>query len=170
MNAIENLPYEGGKTDTTTGLHTMGTQVFGVDGDRPLVNNTCVIITDGVPTEMETVQAAVDEVHSRGITTYAIGVTNQVNAATLKLLSSPPHEVRLKILEYLVYGRREMCTVELWWGSRCSYPYLTARKVTGNHSQVDKTSCACIRSENFFSSKKKILNCRRCYRHSSVNF
>lgn len=113
MNAIENLPYEGGQTDTITGLHTMGTQVFGVDGDRPSVNNTCVIITDGAPTVMKTVPAAVDEVHSRGITTYAIGVTDQVNATTLKLLSSPPHEVHLsKYYEYLVFGRRERGTVE----------------------------------------------------------
>lgn len=71
----------------------MRTQVFNVAGDRPFVNNTAIIITDGVPTVMETVADEVEAVHDAQITTYAVGVTNQVDETTLQLLCSPPQQV-----------------------------------------------------------------------------
>ena len=94
MNAIKNLPYPGGQTDTAGGLHMMRTQVFSVDGDRPFVNNTAIIITDGLPTDPSSVPSEINAVHSQGITTYAVGVTDLVNEQTLKLLSSAPQQVR----------------------------------------------------------------------------
>ena len=93
MHAIQNLPYPGGTTDTAGGLHMMRTQVFGVDGDRPYVNNTAIIITDGQPTNTSAVPPEIDAVHSQGIETYVIGVTNLVHEQTLHLLSSEPQQV-----------------------------------------------------------------------------
>jgi len=71
----------------------MRTQVFSVDGDRPTVNNTAIIITDGLPTVVSTVPAEVDAVHAQGIATFAIGITNQVDENMLQTLSSAPHQV-----------------------------------------------------------------------------
>ena len=94
VNAIQNLPYPGGETDTAGGLHLMRTQVFNVEGDRPFVNNTAIIITDGIPTVPSAVPPEINAAHAQGITTYAVGVTLQVNEETLKLLSSPPNQVQ----------------------------------------------------------------------------
>ena len=71
----------------------MRTQVFGVNGDRANVTNVAIIITDGKPTNASTIQAAIDAVHNSGITTLVVGVTNEVDEATLKQLSSPPQQV-----------------------------------------------------------------------------
>lgn len=95
MDAITNLRYPGGTTDTTGGLHMMRTQMFNVAGDRPFVNNTAIIITDGRPTVMETVPAEMEAVHDAQITTYAVGVTSQVDETTLQLLCSPPQQVSM---------------------------------------------------------------------------
>lgn len=94
VNAIHNLPYPGGQTDTAGGVRVMRTQVFNVEGDRPFVNNTAIIITDGLPTDPSAVPPEINAAHAQGITTYAIGVTNVVNEDTLKLLSSPPKQVQ----------------------------------------------------------------------------
>jgi|SRR6218665_298749 len=93
MNAIQNLPYPGGTTDTAGGLHMMRTQVFSVAGDRPDVNNTAIIITDGQPTDPNAVPPEIKAVHSQGIETYVIGVTSLVDEQTLQLLSSAPQQV-----------------------------------------------------------------------------
>src|SRR6218665_3218513 len=93
IKAIQSLPYPGGTTDTAGGLHMMRTQVFSVNGDRSFVNNTAIVITDGQPTDPSAVPPEINAVHSQGITTYAIGVTNLVNEQTLKLLSSAPQQV-----------------------------------------------------------------------------
>lgn len=97
MDAISNLRYPGGTTDTTGGLWMTRTRVFNVAGDRPFVNNTAIIITDGVPTVMETVAAEMEAVHDAQITTYAVGVTSQVDETTLQLLCSPPQQVNMAI-------------------------------------------------------------------------
>ena len=78
----------------------MRTQVYGVEGNRPNVSNVAIVITDGKPTDPSTVQAAIDAVHNNGITTLAVGVTNQVDEATLKQLSSPPQQVIHALLIY----------------------------------------------------------------------
>lgn len=95
INAILNIPYIGSSTETARGLEVMRTQVFGVNGDRPDVDNTAIIITDGQPTDPDAVPGEMQLVHGQGITTYAIGVTNEVNEGTLQELSSDPHQVDL---------------------------------------------------------------------------
>jgi len=109
MHAIQNLPYPGGTTDTAGGLHMMRTQVFGVDGDRPYVNNTAIIITDGQPTDPNAVPPEINAVLSQGITTYAIGVTSLVNEQTLQQLSSAPQQVNsTRLSHHRVLQERHM--------------------------------------------------------------
>lgn len=71
----------------------MRNQVFSVDGDRSNVSNVAIIITDGKPTDPSTVPAAIDAVHNSGTSTLVVGVTDQVDEATLRQLSSAPSEV-----------------------------------------------------------------------------
>lgn len=96
MTAIDTLPYvKGGRTDTTGGLNLMNSAIFTTPDDNPLSDNTAIIITDGKPTVPETVQAAINAVHDRQIKTFAVGVTNLIDEATLQQLSSPPQMVHV---------------------------------------------------------------------------
>lgn len=102
LNAIRSLPYPGGETATAEGLRAMRTQVFGRQGDRPFVNNTAIIVTDGLPTRPNDVPAEISQVFAKGITTYAVGVTNRIDKETLKSLSSYPQKVQYSITFYLL--------------------------------------------------------------------
>lgn len=73
----------------------MRTQVFVAPADRPDVDNVGVIITDGKPTDPTTVQQAIDAVHASGIKTFVVGVTDDVDEATLRQLSSPPKQASI---------------------------------------------------------------------------
>jgi len=98
LSAIQNLTYsKGGQTNTTGALQILNTQVFNIGGDRPNVNNTAIIITDGKPTQNDTVEGAINAVHQSGIRTLVVGITSQVDEDTLKLLSSPPKLVRMQV-------------------------------------------------------------------------
>src|SRR6218665_144972 len=98
LSAIQNLSYsKGGQTNTTGALQILNTQVFNIGGDRPNVNNTAIIITDGKPTQNDTVEGAINAVHQSGIRTLVVGITNQVDEDTLKLLSSPPKLVCMQV-------------------------------------------------------------------------
>ena len=75
-------------------MTVLNNQVFNIVGDRPDINNTAILITDGRPTDNTTVQAAIDAVHTSGTRTLVVGVTNQVDEGTLQKLASPPAQVR----------------------------------------------------------------------------
>ena len=50
-NAVRNIRYLGGNTNTTGGLRLMRTEIFNAaNGDRSDVPNVAILITDGVPT------------------------------------------------------------------------------------------------------------------------
>lgn len=93
LEAILRLPYPGGTRDTAGGLHLMRTQCFNIEGDRPNARNTAVIITDGNPTDPSAVPSEIAAVHESGIATYVVGVSDLVDEATLKNLSSQPQQV-----------------------------------------------------------------------------
>lgn len=93
LEAILRLPYPGGKRDTAGGLHQMRTKCFNVEGDRPNVTNKAIVITNGIATDPSAVPQEIAAVHDSGIDTYAVGVTDQVDEATLKNLSSQPQQV-----------------------------------------------------------------------------
>ena len=94
LAAINTIPYSGGNTDTTDGLMLMRTQVFGQSGDRSNFANVAVVITDGVPTvKAELLSNEIQNVRAAGIKVFVVGVTNQVNEAILRSISSPPQQV-----------------------------------------------------------------------------
>ena len=72
----------------------MRTQIFDLYNDRPSANKTAIVITDGKPTSPATVPDQVALDNQAGITTYVVGVTNQVDEAILKNISSPPNQVQ----------------------------------------------------------------------------
>lgn len=101
LNAINaTLKYPKGVTQTGEGLDLLIKQVFIPPFDRQNVNNTAIIITDGKPVgkdgkpiDPSVVNASVVAVHNAGIRTLVVGVTDQADSVTLKMLSSDPKKV-----------------------------------------------------------------------------
>jgi len=81
QNAISNIRYLGGNTNTTGGLRLMRTEIFNpANGDRPRVQNVAILITDGIPTrEVDLLPGEVETIKSLGIRIVGVGVTNQVS-------------------------------------------------------------------------------------------
>ncbi|KAK3599021.1 hypothetical protein CHS0354_012500 [Potamilus streckersoni] len=91
FTAIDKIPYIYGSTNTADGLNTMRTKMFTRNnGDRPDVNNTAIIITDGISNinARRTIPEA-EQARASGIHIYAIGIglsdTKELNA-----MASPP--------------------------------------------------------------------------------
>ena len=81
----------------------MRTQVFGQSGDRFNFPNYAVVITDGQPTvNVDQLPGEIQNVQSSGIKVYVVGVTNQVNEATLQSISSAPHQVNPDMVSNVV--------------------------------------------------------------------
>ena len=93
-NAVRNIPYCGGNTNTTGGLRLARQQIFNIaNGDRPAVLNVIVLITDGNPTrETDELADEVRLIKSMDVRIVGVGVTNEVSAMTqyLRRLSSSP--------------------------------------------------------------------------------
>ena len=79
-NAVRNIAYVGGNTNTTGGLRLMRTEIFNpANGDRSDVPNVAILITDGVPTrEVDELPDEVLRIKNSGIRIVTVGVTNQV--------------------------------------------------------------------------------------------
>ena len=100
LEKIDALRYTDGNTNTIAALGNLSL-IFNVqNGDRPEVNNTAILITDGKPRKgdnpypMNDIRAAVKSVTDDwNIRLLTVGVTNSIDMETLKELSSPPHKV-----------------------------------------------------------------------------
>ena len=93
LEAIRQLPYIAGETNTSGALTVMQTRVFNASfGDREEVPNVCVILTDGNATNASAVGPAVDKVHGNGTWTCAIGITKAIDESSLKELASEPKQ------------------------------------------------------------------------------
>ncbi len=95
IDALQNLDYLGQETHTDDALNVARTQVFGQAGDRPAVLNVVVIISDGQPFPPSRRQPTVNQAADlqRIATSFAIGVTNEIDSGILRLLSSNPREL-----------------------------------------------------------------------------
>jgi Mg-chelatase subunit ChlD len=80
VDAIRRIPYCGGNTNTTGGLHIMRTEIFNQqNGDRPDVPNIAILITDGNPTrDVDKLPDEVQMIRRADIRLMGIGVTCQV--------------------------------------------------------------------------------------------
>ena len=92
QNAIRNLNYMGGLTNTPEALIQTRLQCFSpTTGDRPGVANLAIIVTDGVPNlDMDSATREAAALRDTGVTMIAIGVTARIDEGFLKEMSSPP--------------------------------------------------------------------------------
>ncbi len=89
-----NLEYLGGRTNTPGAIIKARQECFNPQrGDRPEVQNVVVIVTDGVPhpnrRRAQTIAQA-QVMRAEGTRMVAVGITNIIDRALLKELSSPP--------------------------------------------------------------------------------
>jgi len=86
-NAIRNIAYGDGNTNTTGGLRLMRTAIFNTaNGDRPDIPNVAILITDGIPTrEVPELPAEVKRIKDLGIRIVGVGVTNAVSECATML-------------------------------------------------------------------------------------
>jgi len=93
FQAIDEIPYVYGSTNTADGIATMIKMFSTANGDRPEVPNIGVVITDGVSNvnSRRTIPEAVNA-RDAGIHVYAIGIgltdTREVNA----IANDPPED------------------------------------------------------------------------------
>jgi collagen type VI alpha len=94
IDAVAGIQYIGSNTNTASGLREMAEGQFLTDrGDRVLIPNIAIVITDGVSTidKELTITTAVDA-QARDITIFAVGITGSIDEEELRLISSPPQK------------------------------------------------------------------------------
>ena len=90
-NAILNVRYSGGNTNTSGGLWQMMNLFKEINGARPSVGKTGIVISGGVSTRDtdKTVRYAV-EAKQDGVRMIAVGITDQINRQELVGIASEP--------------------------------------------------------------------------------
>ena len=100
--ALDEIPYAYGSTNTFGGLNTMRTQMFLRErGDRPDVENVCILITDGVSNinARKTVPEAV-KARDQNIHIYVIGIGLTDTREIDGIASKPVEENRFTVQEF----------------------------------------------------------------------
>ena len=90
--AFLSIEYPGANTNTSGGLYITRSQLFTVEsGDRPNIRNVAIVITDGKSTfdSEKTIPIALD-LQNDGVDVVAIGITDSIDEAELRDISSPP--------------------------------------------------------------------------------
>lgn len=91
FEAIDNIQYIYGSTNTADGLRTMRQEMFTTDnGDRPDVMNIAIVITDGVSNinSRRTIPEA-ETAHGEGIFIYTVGI-GLTDRTELDAIATPP--------------------------------------------------------------------------------
>ncbi|XP_033728441.1 uncharacterized protein LOC117317678 isoform X2 [Pecten maximus] len=91
FEAIDNIMYVYGSTNTADGLRTMRQEMFTtVNGDRPDVMNIAIVITDGVSNinSRRTIPEA-ESAHGDGIFVYTVGI-GLTDTTELDAIATPP--------------------------------------------------------------------------------
>ncbi len=96
-DAILNIPYLGGSTNTPEAMRVARTQCFNPNnGDRKFAQNVAILITDGIPFPTNRRQPAIEEarrLQDAGVRMISIGITHAVDLNFLKEISSPPQSL-----------------------------------------------------------------------------
>ena len=89
VDAIRRIPYIGDSTNTAAAIEDMRTKVFTQRGDRPNVPNMGIVVTDGESNidERNTIPNA-QRARRDGIIMFAVGITDEVNIAELRGIST----------------------------------------------------------------------------------
>ncbi|KAK6961160.1 collagen alpha-3(VI) chain-like isoform X4, partial [Biomphalaria glabrata] len=101
-NAIDDIPYRYGSTNTADALKTMRSVMFTAgNGDRSDVNNVAVVVTDGVSNinSRRTVPEA-EQARAEGIHIYAIGIGLTDTKELDGIASKPVDENRFAVQEF----------------------------------------------------------------------
>ena len=124
INAIRNIPYQDGWTNTSAGIYEMINNCFdptqrGQRGDRSNVINIGVVITDGASNYNRTYTIPnADKAKRNGIHMLAVGITRAVNVQELRgisssgiegdtLFTSPDFNVTSRVIDNII---KEACT------------------------------------------------------------
>ncbi len=100
--AIDNIPYKYGSTNTYSGLNTMRTKMFlPTTGDRPGVDNVCILITDGVSNinARRTIPEA-EKARDQDIHIYVIGIGLTDTREIDGIASRPIEDNRFTVQEF----------------------------------------------------------------------
>ena len=95
LNAIQNLAYSKGKTNTADGLRIVDEMIFTEEGgDRSNIANVLIIITDGQSNVnvTETIPTAKKLRDQKDVIIFTVGVTDLISEEELKGMSSEPQE------------------------------------------------------------------------------
>lgn len=101
-NAIDDIPYRHGSTNTADALNTMRTEMFTLrNGDRPNVDNIAIIVTDGVSNinSRRTVPEA-EQAREDGVHIYALGVGLSDTKELDGMASKPIEENRFAVQDF----------------------------------------------------------------------
>lgn len=93
LNAISNIPYLGGGTDTADALNTIRQSGFTTSaGARPSsqgIPRVAIVVTDGYSNSFSLTVAAANALHNAGIIAFAVGISG-ANQAELNAIASQP--------------------------------------------------------------------------------
>ena len=94
IEAVRDIRYVGSNTNTASGLREMSEGQFTADrGDRLLIPNIAIVITDGVSTiDKELTISTAVAAQEKGIKIFAVGITSSIDEEELRFMSSPPQQ------------------------------------------------------------------------------
>jgi len=101
--AVRTIPYgKSGSTNTAGALDATRTILFtSANGDRPNIQNVCVVLTDGSSNSKSLTLVAATKLKDTGIHVFSIGIGNTVKAAELiGIASSPSEKYYLQVNDY----------------------------------------------------------------------
>ncbi|KAK7502428.1 hypothetical protein BaRGS_00006381, partial [Batillaria attramentaria] len=102
FDAIDEIPYRYGSTNTADALKTMRTVMYTPqNGDRPNVPNICIVVTDGVSNinSRRTIPEA-EQARAEGIHIYAIGIGLTDTTELDGIASKPASENSFAVQEF----------------------------------------------------------------------
>ena len=102
FDAIDSMPYRTGSTNTADALEPMHSEMFTyANGDRPDVDNICIVVTDGVSNinARRTIPEA-EAARAKGIHIYAIGIGLTETRELDGIASKPVEENRFTVQDF----------------------------------------------------------------------
>ncbi|CAG5124866.1 unnamed protein product, partial [Candidula unifasciata] len=102
FNAIDDIPYRHGSTNTADGLKVMRTEMFtSENGDRRDVDNIAIVITDGISNiNARRVLPEAEQARAVGIHIYAIGIGLTDTRELDGIASKPLEKNRFTVSEF----------------------------------------------------------------------
>ena len=101
LDAVANIPYTGGQTDTAAGIN-LSIQLFNTTfGARPRssgIPRIAIVLTDGRSNVPQQTIAAAERSHAANIISYAVGLGRRINIMELNTIASDPNSQYVHLL------------------------------------------------------------------------